>query len=101
MATFSTDYSSALGDILSQVNDAFSGKTTGIDVNSIVSDLMQVENQPLTQLQNEQSSITSEISALSSINTQMSTLQQAVESLTDFDGAFSQLTTGSSDSAIV
>jgi flagellar hook-associated protein 2 len=101
MATFSAGYSSALGDILSQVNSAFSGKTSGIDVSSVVNELMQVEEQPETQMQTEQSTISSQISALTSISGQLSTLASSVQSLNDLDGAFSQMTTGSSDSTIV
>jgi len=100
MATFSAGYSSALGDILSQVNDAFSGKSSGIDVSSVVNELMQVEEQPETQMQSEQSTINSQISALTSLGSQLSTLASSVQSLTDLDGAFSQMTTGSSDSTI-
>ncbi len=101
MATFSTSYSSALGDILSQVNNAFSGKSSGIDVSSVVNELMQVEEQPETQMQSEQSTINSQISALTSIGSQLTTLSSSVDSLTDLDGAFSQMTTGSSDSTMV
>ncbi len=101
MATFSTNYSAALGDILSQVNSAFSGKTSGIDVSSVVNELMQVQEQPETQMQSEQSTISSQISALTSIGSQMSTLATSIQSLSDLDGAFSQMTTGSSDSTIV
>jgi len=101
MATFSSGYSAALGDILSQVNDAFSGKSSGIDVSSVVNELMQVEEQPETQMQNEQTTINSQISALTNIGTELSTLQSSVQSLSDLDGAFSQMTTGSSDDSIV
>ncbi len=101
MATFSAGYSSALGDILSQVNDAFSGKSSGIDVTSVVNELMQVEEQPETQMQSEQSTISSQTSALTNISSQLSTLASSVQSLSDLDGAFSQMTTGSSDSTIV
>lgn len=99
--TFSAGYSSALGDILSQVNDAFSGKSTGIDVSSVVNELMQVDEAPETQMQGEQSTISSQISALTSISNDLSTLANSINSLQDLDGAFSQLTTGSSDSTIV
>jgi len=101
MATFSSGYSSALCDILSQVNSAFSGKTSGIDVSSVVNELMQVEDQPETQMQSEQTTINSQISALTSISSQLSTLSSDVNTLNDLDGAFSQMTTGSSDSTIV
>jgi flagellar hook-associated protein 2 len=101
MATFSTDYSSALGDILSQVNDAFSGKSSGIDVSSVVSELMQVQEAPETQMKDEQTTITSQVSALTTISGQLTTLQNDINSLADFNGALSQMTTGSSDSNIV
>lgn len=101
MATFSAGYTAALGDILSQVNSAFSGKTSGIDVNSVVNELMQVDEQPETQMQTEQSAISSQVSALTSIGSQLTTLASDVNALTDLDGAFSQMTTGSSDSTVV
>ena len=102
MGAFSSGYSAALGDILSQVNDAFSGKSSGINVSSVVSELMQVKEQPMTQMQNEQTTINSQISALTNINTQLSALQTSIQSLEDpVNGALSQMTTGSSDSSIV
>ena len=51
MGAFSSGYSAALGDILSQVNDAFSGKSAGINVTGVVNELMQVQEQPMTQMQ--------------------------------------------------
>ncbi len=102
MSSFSTSlYGSTISSIVDNVNDAFSGKTSGIDVSSVVSELMQVERQPEVQLQNQQTTINSQVSALTSISSQLTTLYDAVNSLKDFDGAFSQNTTGSSDSAIV
>jgi len=102
MSSFNTGlYGSTLSSILSNVNDAFSGKTSGIDVSTVVSELMQVERQPEVQLQNQQSTISSQVSALTSIGSQLTTLYNSVNSLTDVLGAFSQNTTGSSDSSIV
>jgi flagellar hook-associated protein 2 len=102
MSSFSTGlYGSTISSIVNNVNDAFSGKTSGIDVSSVVSELMQVERQPEVQLQNQQTTINSQVSALTSINTQLTALYTSVNTLKDFDGAFSQNTTGSSDSAIV
>lgn len=102
MGAFSSGYSSALGDILSQVNDAFSGKSSGIDVTSVVKELMQVQEQPMTQMQSEQTTINSQISALTTINTELTALQSSVQALEDpINGALSQMTTGSSDSSIV
>ena len=102
MATFSSGYSAALGDILSQVNDAFSGKSTGINVSSVVSELMQIQRQPETQMQAEQTTINSQISALTTIGTQLTALQSSVQALEDpVSGALAQMTTGSSDSSVV
>ncbi len=101
MASFSTNYSAALGNILSQVNDAFSGKTSGIDVSSVVDSMMEVEEQPETMMRDEQSTIDAQISALTNISTELSTLQNSVNSLGDFDGALNQFTTGSSDATVV
>jgi flagellar hook-associated protein 2 len=102
MSSFNTGlYGSTLSSILSNVNDAFSGKTSGIDVSTVVSELMQVERQPEVQLQNQQSTISSQVSALTSIGSQLTTLYNSVNSVTDVLGAFSQNTTGSSDSSIV
>ena len=102
MSSFSTGlYGSTISSIVNNVNDAFSGKTSGIDVSSVVSELMQVERQPEVQLQNQQTTINSQVSALTSISTQLTALYTSVNSLKDIFGAFSQNTTGSSDSAIV
>ena len=102
MSSFSTGlYGSTISSIVNNVNDAFSGKTSGIDVSTVVSELMQVERQPEVQLQNQQTTINSQVSALTSISTQLTALYTSVNSLKDIFGAFSQNTTGSSDSAIV
>jgi flagellar hook-associated protein 2 len=102
MSSFSTGlYGSTLSSIVSNVNDAFSGKTSGIDVSSVVSELMQVEDQPEVQMQNQQTTINSQVSALTGISTQLTTLYDSINSLTDILGAFSQKTTGSSDDTLV
>lgn len=91
---------SGISSILSNINDAFSGKTSGIDVNSVVSELMQVEEQPETLMQSEQSAVQLQISTLGSIASQLSQLQTDVQSLTDVFGALSQKTVTSSDPTI-
>src|SRR5580700_4029927 len=102
MSSFSTGlYGSTISSIVKNVNDAFSGKTSGIDVSTVVSELMQIQRQPEVQLQNQQTTINSQVSALTSISTQLTALYTSVNSLKDIFGAFSQNTTGSSDSAIV
>ena len=69
--------SSGLSTVLTNVNNAFSGKTSGIDVASTVTALMQLQEEPLTQLQSQQSAVTLQISTLGTIASQLSQLQTA------------------------
>ncbi len=94
-------YGSTLSSILGNVNDAFSGKTTGIDVGTVVSELMEVERQPETQWQDEQTTINSQVSALTTMNTQLSAVATDVNNLKDIMGAFSQMSSASSNDALV
>ena len=52
-------------------------------------------------MKDEQSSLDAQISALTTIGTELSTLSNSVNSLRDFNGALDQFTTGSSDAAVV
>ncbi len=102
MSSFSTGlYGSTISSIVGNVNDAFSGKTSGIDVGTIVSELMQVEEQPEVQLQDQQSTISSQVSALSTMSSQLTALYNDVNNLTDLTGAFNQNTAASTDAATV
>ncbi len=101
MSTSSVNYSSTISAILGSVSNALSGNTMGIDVGSTVSEMMQVERLPEAQLQSEQTGINSQLSALTALNTQLSTVSTDVNNLKDILGALSQKTTGSSDSNIV
>ena len=102
MSSFSTGlYGSTISSIVGNVNNAFSGKSSGIDVSGIVSQLMQIERQPEAQIQQQQSLINSQLSALNGISTQLTALYSSVNELRDLQGAFSQKSTGSTDAAIV
>jgi flagellar hook-associated protein 2 len=102
MSSFSTGlYGSTITSIVGNITDAFSGKTSGIDVSTVVSELMQLQRQPEVQLQNQQSTIKDQVTALNTISTQLTALYTSVNTLKDIFGAFSQNSTGSSDSAIV
>jgi len=93
--------SSGLSTVLTNVNNAFSGKTSGIDVASTVSALMQLQEAPLTQMQSEQSAVQLQISTLGTIASQLSQLQTAANDLKDSFGALSQKTVSSSDPTLV
>jgi flagellar hook-associated protein 2 len=102
MSTSSTSlYSGTISSILGNVNDAFSGKTSGIDVGTIVDELMQVERQPEAVWQQQQSTIGSQVSALTTMNTQLSNVATDVNNLKDILGAFSQMSSASSDDSLV
>lgn len=58
------------------------GIGTSIDVNTLVSSLMKVESQPLTLLQNQQSSYQTQLSAVGTLKSALSTFQTALSNLT-------------------
>jgi len=90
-----------LSSILSSVNDAFSGKTNGIDVQTVVSELMQIEDQPETQMQQQQSDISQQISLLSGISSDLQALYTAANTLRDVTSGLNAKTATSSQSDIV
>ncbi len=92
--------SSGLSTVLTNVNNAFSGKTSGIDVATTVSALMQLQEQPGVLMQSQQSAVQLQISTLGIIASQLSQLQTDVRSLTDVFGALSQKAVTSSDPTI-
>lgn len=67
---------SSLGGTLSSP-----GIGSGLDVNSIVSQLMAVEQQPITALQTKQATYQSQISAYGQVKSALSTFQTAVQAL--------------------
>ena len=90
-----------LSSILSSINDAFSGKTNGIDVQSTVNALMQIERRPETQMQQQQSDISQQISLLSGISNDLQALYTAANSLRDITGGLTAKTATSSRNDIV
>ncbi len=90
-----------LSSILSSVNDAFSGKTSGIDVASTVAELMQIERQPETQMQTQQSDISQQISMLGAISNDLQSLATAANSLSDVNGGLQGKTVTSSQEGIL
>lgn len=58
------------------------GIGSGLNVESIVTGLMNVERQPLSQLQTQQSSYQSKISAIGTLKSALSSLQSAASALT-------------------
>jgi len=75
------------------------GIGSGLDVNTIVSQLMAVEQQPVTLLQQQQSSYQTQVSALGTLQSAVATLQSAMQTLAD-PTTFQALSATSGNSAV-
>ncbi|MGF1643660.1 MAG: flagellar filament capping protein FliD [Thiotrichales bacterium] len=75
------------------------GVGSGLDINSMISGLMQVERQPLTKLQKQKSTLDVQISAYGRLKTAISDLVAAAQKLGDKD-QFSKYTVASSDEKV-
>ncbi|MHC6085062.1 flagellar filament capping protein FliD [Ralstonia solanacearum] len=65
---------------------SFPGIGTSIDVATLVTNLMNVESQPLTLLQNSQTSYQAQLSAVGTLKSALSTFQSSLSSLTSLSG---------------
>lgn len=86
----------------SSINAALSspGIGSGLDVDSIVSKLMSVEQQPLTLLAQQQSSYNAKISAYGSLQSTLSQFQTAMSSLANVSQYQAYSATSSNSSAV-
>lgn len=100
MATSSVTSSSSASSVNGSALMKAIGAGSGLDVSSIVSQLMTVEQQPITQLQKQQSSYQTRISALGTLSSAVTRLQTAVKSLVD-PATFASLGATSSNSATI
>lgn len=91
------------GSILggSQSNSSSGGLGAGIDVSQLVSAAMANQTAELTVMQSQQTQVTNEQSALTSFNSDVQTLQNAVYALTDPVGQMTAIAATSSDSSIL
>ncbi len=76
------------------------GVGSGLDVNSIVSKLMQVESLPLTQLNSQVTSYQATLSAYGTVNSALGTFQTAVQTLNS-SSMFSALSVTPGNSSIL
>ena len=76
------------------------GIGSGLDVQSIVSQLMEIERQPLQRLQFKQTQLEAQISAYGQLNSTISTFQTAMENLGSLD-ALKVFTTNSSNADVI
>lgn len=73
----------------------------GIDVTSVVNQILDSERQPEVLLQQQLAKAATQNSALNSVKTGLATLQDKVNDLKDVLGAFSAMTANSSNTAIL
>lgn len=76
------------------------GIGSGLDVNSIVTQLVAIERQPITQLQTQASALQTKLSAFGKVQSYLSTLRDAAAALTS-PSTWSQTTGTSSDTSSV
>jgi flagellar hook-associated protein 2 len=86
--------------ITSSINLSSLGLGSGIDDSSIISQLVAIQTIPLTQLQTEQSNVTSASQTISQFSALMSSLQSAAQTLSDPTG-YASYAASSSSSAVV
>jgi flagellar hook-associated protein 2 len=72
----------------------------GMDTSTLVSNLVAIDSEPLTQAQNTQSQVEAAQSTISSFSTTLSSLKSAADALSTSD-AFGSMTATSSDTSIV
>src|SRR5690348_2076052 len=76
------------------------GIGSGLDVNGIVTQLMSVEKQPLTLLNQKEASFQSQLSAYGTLRGALATFQTAVNGL-DSLSAFQAVSANSSDTSVL
>jgi len=74
-----------------------SGLASGMDTSSIVNQLVALESQPITLLQNQQAAVQTQVSALGAIASALSSLQSAADDLGQNGAAASTASTSSTD----
>ncbi len=73
----------------------------GIDVTSTVNAIITSKQTPETAWKNDQKAITSQEAALATLQTEVASIESSFQSLNDFSGVFSGLTTSSTNSSVV
>src|SRR5262245_23558604 len=102
MAVTPTSSTSTLSSLSSSLTGTLAspGIGSGLDVNSIVSGLMQVEQQPLTRLNQQEASYQAELSAYGTVRSALSALQSSLTTLNS-PSSFKVLSATASDSTVL
>ena len=83
------------------LNSATNTSGTGLDVTSTVDAILQLDAAPEENLQSQVTALTSQTSALQTIETDLANLQTSVQALNDPLGAFGDVTVSSSNNNVV
>ena len=83
------------------LNSASNTSGSGLDVQSTVDAILQIDAQPEINLQNQVTALNSQTSALKQIESDLTSLQTAVQALSDPMGAFGSLAVSSSNNNVV
>ncbi len=75
----------------------FGGLASGLDTDSIITALMDVEKKPLTRLENEKSYLNTRLKAFSDFNSKLTSLKSAFENLNSLDKFRSYSATAASE----
>jgi flagellar hook-associated protein 2 len=74
---------------------------SGIDVTSVVNQILEAERAPERLWQQQQSSLTTQTAALNALNSSLSALKTSVDALKDVSGALTGMQADSSDASIL
>jgi flagellar hook-associated protein 2 len=101
-STTSSSQNSAIQQAVNAIlNSATNTSGSGIDVTSTVDSILELDAAPEINLQNQVTSLSSQTSALQTIENDLTSLQTAVQALNDPTGAFSAVTVTSSNNDAV
>jgi len=93
---------SAIQDAVNAIlNSATNTSGSGIDVQSTVDAILEIDAAPEEQLQQQVTNLNTHTSALQSIQSDLTAFQTSLEALTDFTGDFGALSVSSSNNDVV
>ena len=87
-------------DIGSTAPITFTGIESGLDTEQIMSAYLQIDEAPLTQLENQQTAVNNQVSAYQTIEQQLQALQTAADQVSAPDAFASAVSASSSDSSV-
>jgi flagellar hook-associated protein 2 len=87
-------------DIGSTAPVTFTGIESGLDTEQIMSAYLQIDEAPLTQLQNQQTTVNDEVSAYQTIEQQLQALQTAADQVSAPDAFASAISASSTNSSV-